>query len=367
VTSSDSSSDFPQRGLAARAGEAFDILFGKEGTIGLAVSGGSDSTALLSLAAGWANVRNRAIVAATVDHGLRPEAKDEAQQVGRLCGELGVPHTVLAWERPPKSGPVAQAKARQARHGLLAGWAREAGAPVVALGHTRDDRFETFLMRARQGSGWHGLAGPLPLALSPVWPEGRGVMLARPLLAFGREELRDHLRAHRIEWIEDPSNTADRFERVRVRAMAAQLDAAAREKALRVMDGLARIRAAVAAEARAAPPSADAGSKEWVLAASTLAGLGAQARLRLVEALVMAAGNAEKPPRREALGRLISRILATGSEGGLTLAGAWIRWGGGQISFSVAPARRDGPAAALPDWERARQLLADPALAALAV
>jgi tRNA(Ile)-lysidine synthase len=367
VTSSDSSSDPTGRGLAARAGEAFDILFGKQGTIGLAVSGGSDSTALLLLTADWAKERNRSVIAATVDHGLRPEAKDEALQAGRLCGKFGVPHTLLTWNRPPRPGPVAQAQARQARHGLLAGWARQTGAPVIALGHTRDDRFETFLMRARQGSGWHGLAGPLPLAPAPVWPEGRGVRLARPLLAFGREELRDHLRGHRVEWIEDPSNTADRFERVRMRTMAAQLDTTAREKALRVMDGLARIRAAVAAEARAALPVVDAKNDEWVLAAGTLAGLGAQARLRLAEALVMAAGGAEKPPRREALGRLVSRIGLAGSGGGLTLAGAWIRWGGGRISFSAAPARRDGPPATAPAWERAAQLLADPALAALAV
>src|SRR5262249_18952323 len=152
-----------------------------------------------------------------------PEAKDEAQQVGQVCAGLGVAHAVLAWKRPPKSGPVAQAEARQARHGLLARWAREAGAAGIALGHTRDDRCETFLVRARAGSGWQGWAGPLPLAPSPVWREGRGMALARPLLAFGREELRDHLRAQRVEWIDDPSNTADRFERVRVRAMAARL------------------------------------------------------------------------------------------------------------------------------------------------
>ncbi len=365
MTFSDSSDGTAARGLAMRAGEAFDILLGDEAAVGLAVSGGSDSTALLLLAAGWARDRGRKVIAATVDHGLRPEAKDEARQVAGTCAGLGVAHATLTWERE-RSGPVAQAEARRARHALLASWARRSGVGVVALGHTRDDRFETFLMRARQGSGWHGLAGTLPLAPSPVWPEGRGVRIARPLLAFGREDLRDHLRASRVEWIEDPSNTADRFERVRMRGLAAGLDESAREKALRVMDGLARIRAAVAAEARAGLPDLSAASDELNISQNLLAGLGPEARLRLVEALVLAAGGADKPPRRDALARLIQRVTTPKSEGSLTLAGAWVRWSDGGVNVSAAPARGGGEATS-PIWDRTGQMLADPGLAALEV
>jgi tRNA(Ile)-lysidine synthase len=253
----------------------------------------------------------------------------------------------------------------------LATWARDRGASIVALGHTRDDRIETFLMRARQGSRWHGLAGPLPLASSPAWPEGDGVKLGRPLLAFGREELRARLTSTSVEWIEDPSNSADRFERVRVRALIADLAPSTGQKALRVMDGLAQMRAAVLCEARTALARLETSPEGAWLAADQLSALGQEARVRLVEALVMAAGSAETQPRREAVDRLVHRLaLSNASSGGVTLSGARIRWEAGpdaRISFAQAPARSGMAEGVGPSWTRAEALLADPALAALAV
>jgi tRNA(Ile)-lysidine synthase len=149
-------------GLTPRAMAAFDLLAGYHQTLGLAVSGGSDSLSLLVLAVEWARDRGRGVVAATVDHGLRPEALAEAEGVAAICAQLGVPHDILTWSHFGRSGGApGQAEARRARHALLAGWALARDVGIIALGHTRDDRIETFLMRARQGSGWHGLAGPL--------------------------------------------------------------------------------------------------------------------------------------------------------------------------------------------------------------
>lgn len=358
----------PTSDLTRRALNAFDILAGDEPAIGIAVSGGSDSTALLVLAADWAEARGKHIAVATVDHGLRPEAKEEAAKVAHLCAWLGVTHCTLAWKRRGGLGLAGQAEARNARHGLLADWAHKAGVHVLALGHTRDDRLETFLMRARQGSGWHGLAGPLPSSPSPAWPEGHSLRLVRPLLAFGREQLREELRARELGWVDDPSNRAVRFERVRVRELVRRMDEAAVAQALRVMDGLAQMRSAVMAEARLALGLTETDRDDARVSREVLRRIGAEARLRLLEALVMAAGGSPTPPRREPLDRLAQKLTeGTGLAAGATLAGAWIRPMDGGMAVSEAPPRRGAAPAPGPAWDRAKALLADPRLAALDV
>lgn len=354
----------PASDLARRARAAFDILAGEEAAIGIAVSGGSDSTALLALVADWAEAKGKHIAAATVDHGLRAEAKEEAASVAHLCAGLGVTHATLTWKRRGGLGLAGQAEARNARHGLLADWAHKAGIRVLALGHTRDDRLETFLMRARQGSGWHGLAGPLPSGPSPAWPEGRDVRLIRPLLAFSREGLRAELKRRQIDWSEDPSNKAERFERVRMRQLARKMDEAAVAQALRVVDGLAQMRAAVMAEARLALRLTETDRDDARVSRGILTQIGAEARLRLLEALVMAAGGAQLPPRREPLARIAA---GTGLAAGVTLAGAWIRLSDGGVTVSQAPPRKGSPPGPGPAWDRATALLADPGVAALGV
>jgi len=353
--------------LRRRALNAFDLLAGYHQTLGLAVSGGSDSSALLMLGAAWARARGRKVVAATVDHGLRPEALAEAEGVAAICETLSVPHTILTWSRFGRSGrSPGQAEARRARHALLAGWAIAQEIGIIALGHTRDDRIETFLMRARQGSGWHGLAGPLPLAPSPVWPEGRRLQLCRPLLAFAREELRAELRAQSLTWVEDPSNEAERYERVRTRQLVARLALDARERIIRIMGAAIETRVAALADARAALDLCQHEGSETILPLSVIASLKGDAKLRLIEALVMAAGGGETLPRREALERLAGRLAETGGmSGGMTLAGAWVRRKGLSIGFSPAPARRGADEPAPPAWDRAHAMLADPVAAAL--
>jgi tRNA(Ile)-lysidine synthase len=358
----------PTSDLTRRALKAFDILAGEEPAIGIAVSGGSDSTALLVLAADWAEARGKHIAAATVDHGLRPEAKEEAAKVAHLCAWLGVTHCTLAWKRRGGLGLAGQAEARNARHGLLADWAHKAGIRVLALGHTRDDRLETFLMRARQGSGWHGLAGPLPSGPSPAWPEGRELRLIRPLLAFKRDALRAELKLRELDWVEDPSNRAERFERVRVRQLVRKMDDVAIAQALRVMDGLAQMRAAVMAEARLALGLTETDRDDARISREVLRRIGPEARLRLLEALVMAAGGSAMPPRREPLDPLSQKLAeGTGLAAGITLAGAWIRPMDGGMTVSEAPPRRGADVTPGHAWDRAKALLADPRLAALGV
>lgn len=107
--------------------------------------------------------------------------------------------------------------ARRARMGLIRDWAASHGIGTVALGHTRDDQAETVLMGLGRGAGLSGLSG-----MRPEWEEG-GVWFYRPLLAAGRDELRDWLRSRGIGWIEDPTNENARFTRVKARKVLAEL------------------------------------------------------------------------------------------------------------------------------------------------
>jgi tRNA(Ile)-lysidine synthase len=174
--------------------------------LGLAVSGGGDSMAMLHLAH-RAGLRPHV---ATVDHGLRAASADEARMVARVCAALALPHVTLTWQGWDRRGNLQDAASR-ARRGLLADWARATGLSAVAFAHTRDDLAETFLMRLARGAGVDGLA-----AMRPHWQE-HGIQFLRPLLGAARDDLRGFLRSIDADWVDDPSNEMDRFDRVRVR------------------------------------------------------------------------------------------------------------------------------------------------------
>lgn len=179
-------------------------------TIGVAVSGGGDSTTLLLAADIWAREAGVGLRAATVDHGLRAEAAAEARHVAALCARHDIPHDTLALAEL-KDGADLQARARAARYGALAAWGRETGVPAVLLGHTADDVAETLLMRLARGAGVDGLAA------MAEWRRVGGVDFGRPFLRLTRAALRDILARRGVVPIEDPTNDARRFERVRVR------------------------------------------------------------------------------------------------------------------------------------------------------
>lgn len=178
--------------------------------LAVAVSGGSDSLALMLLAHDWATVRGGRITALTVDHGLRPEAGAEAAQVAAWCAARGIDHVILT-RRGPAPAKGIQAFARAARYALLENWCRDHFVLHLLLAHQSDDQAETVKMRDTRGSGMDGLAG-----MASVVEHG-AVRLLRPLLGVPRAALRAYLRARGQEWIEDPSNRNPAFTRVRVR------------------------------------------------------------------------------------------------------------------------------------------------------
>lgn len=189
-------------------------------TILLAVSGGSDSLALLRLMSAFAPDVGLTLYVATVDHALRPEAAEEAKRVAAICSDLDLPHTVLRLEWP-EGASVSQADARSARYRVLCEHARKMGAGCIATGHTLDDQLETVFMRLRAGTYGVGLAGMAEVSSVPSWPYGRGLKLIRPFLASERAELRAYLALLNQAWVDDPSNDLDKFERVRTRRLLA--------------------------------------------------------------------------------------------------------------------------------------------------
>ena len=181
------------------------------GRLGLAVSGGPDSLALLLLTAA---ARPGAVEAATVDHGLRSESASEAALVADVCARLGVPHVILPVN--VASGASLQAQARGARYAALADWAAARGLAALATAHHLDDQAETVLMRLARGSGLGGLAGVRPKR--PLGP----VVLIRPLLRWRKSELVRIVEEAGLNAVDDPANRDERHDRTRARQLLAE-------------------------------------------------------------------------------------------------------------------------------------------------
>lgn len=292
-------------GLTARVFAGLDRRLTRDDDrpVALALSGGGDSVALLRLAAAWAIDRRRPLLALTVDHGLNPLSKDWTLFARAAARAVGADWRALAWDgEKPTTGLTAAARA--ARHRLIAEAAREAGARVVLFAHTADDVAEADLMRA-EGSTLGRVREWSP---SPVWPEGRGLLLLRPLLGERRETLRAWLAGQRAEWIEDPANADPRFGRSRARQAltgttpdvgAGELEGASPHTGISATtEGTARVARDVGARALAA-------------------------------ALVCVGGGAT-PPRGDRLARLVQR-LRMGEDFAATLCGARIEASGDAV------------------------------------
>ena len=187
---------------AIRFTRAVEKLGAGSSRILLAVSGGPDSLAMLVLA--HAVLPNR-IAVATVNHGLRPEGRAEAEYVAGLCAGRSLPHSILSPDRPI-TGNI-QSSARTARYELLQRAADQSGCAFIATAHHADDQLETLLMRLARGSGIDGLSGIRP----------RNGNIIRPLLEFSKLELEKICRLEGIDAVCDPSNDDVEFDRVAVR------------------------------------------------------------------------------------------------------------------------------------------------------
>lgn len=321
------------------------------GCIVLAVSGGADSTALMVLAQGWRSAREKRgeptpeLIAATVDHGLRPQSRAEAEWVAGAATRCGVPHEILAWTGPkPKSG-LEQA-ARSARRRLLIAFARRHGANHVVTAHTLDDQAETVLMRLAAGSGPSGLAGMRP---AQDW---QGVTFLRPFLSVCKGRLVATLRNVGIDWLEDPMNADLSFARPRLRAARAVLtrEGLTPERLGRLAERMARYEEVVAGAAAVMRPNLrhcecpDGWDADALLAAPT------ELALRLLADEIARVSGPEAQTRPIRLGRLealwqdVRAAIASRRTARRTLAGALITVARGRcVRVTAAPPRRTRP------------------------
>jgi tRNA(Ile)-lysidine synthase len=201
--------------LGRRGRDALFHDFTGHNSILLAISGGPDSTALLVLAARWRDAQKKKpkLIAATVNHGLRKDAKAEAAGVAKLARKLKVPHRILGWRgKKPKTG--LQEAARIARYELLLSLARETKCTAIVTAHTRDDQAETVLHRIGRGSGITGLAGIRPQRTRD------GMQILRPLLGVSKVQLMAFLHKEKIAYAIDPTNADPRYLRSRLRSLA---------------------------------------------------------------------------------------------------------------------------------------------------
>lgn len=318
----------PDASLIARFRRDLDALSPPGERIGVAVSGGADSLALLLLAAA---ARPGRIEAATVDHGLRAESRAEAEAVGRVCDRLGVHHAILAVEWGEKPTVAIQERSRDARYGLLADWLGERGLAALATGHHADDQAETLAMRLNRGSGVRGLAAMRPRAIVP----GGALPLLRPLLGWRRRELEKVCASAGLIPAADASNADERFERARIRRALAGtewLDAAA----------LARSAAHLAAADEALDWAAQA---EWQRAATEheheIAYRAAGAPHEIVRRNVARAVTALASEGRDQPfgGGELDRLIAALEAGGKATLRGVLCAGGSEWRFTRAPRR----------------------------
>jgi tRNA(Ile)-lysidine synthase len=175
----------------------------------VAVSGGSDSVALVQLLDQLAAAAQSSLVLAHFDHGWRDDSDQDAEFVSQLADQLGWPCVV---GHAAADGPQTEQAARDQRYQFLHEVARRHGARCVVTGHTQDDQAETILDRILRGSGMRGLSG-----IPRLRPLDEDIVLVRPLLACRREELQQYLQQRQQAWREDSSNQDPNFTRNRIR------------------------------------------------------------------------------------------------------------------------------------------------------
>lgn len=327
-------------------GGLFDFLADRR-AVGLAVSGGPDSLALMLLAQRWRSglAAGPAFVVFTVDHGLRPEAAAEARAVAKIAKRLGLQHRTLNWDGAKPTAGVEEA-AREARYRLLLQAAREAGIGDILTAHHRDDQVETLLMRLGRGSGLTGLA-----AMRRERPLGDGVTLHRPLLDMPKARLVATVEAAGLAAAEDASNSDMRFARARLRAAmpalaAAGIDGAgvaqAARRLARADDALAHYADALIASAARFDALGVASLDRPAFAAAPV-----EVRLRALGRILAGVSGSDWPPPRSERLEALDRAIVEAAGFKRTLGGAVVAAAGAVATVMRESGRSSPPSIAV--------------------
>lgn len=309
-----------------------------EPVIGLAVSGGPDSLALMLLAHRWASTLQNPpqLVVYSLDHGLRPEARDEVAMVLAAATDLGLVARGLIWTGDKPETGIAEA-ARQARYRLISQAMRADGATLLLTAHHRADQAETVLMRLAHGSGIEGLRAMTPLSTV------EGLRIFRPLLDVEPASLSKLVADAGLVAAEDPSNHDSAYERVRWRRLLPALAEEGLDSA-----ALSRFAARMAEADQALAQMADAAFQELVrldgfgaasLPGAALKALSPAIGRRVLGRILNIVGGRQKPRALGQVERLYDQITQDGLHRAVTLLGAVIRLKGETLTVSREPGR----------------------------
>lgn len=182
-------------------------------TVGVAVSGGRDSVALLhclkslEISENLKNNGNLHIVAINIEHGIRGENSiNDSRFVASLCAELDVPLFSFSVDAPAyakQNGYTLEQAGRFLRYGIFDKILSDGKCDLIALAHHRDDQIETVFMRILRGTGIRGLCGMRKV-------NGKYI---RPLLDYDREDIDNYIKAHALKYVEDESNADTAYTR----------------------------------------------------------------------------------------------------------------------------------------------------------
>lgn len=321
----------PASDLAQRFRDDLERLTGAApAKLGVALSAGPDSLALLLLANAAYPGR---VEAATVDHRLRPESRLETELAGRVCNELGVPHSTLPVE-VRSGGDGIQGEARRARYRALADWAAERGVAFLCTAHHADDQAETILMRLQRGSGVAGLSG-----IRPFRKEGASLTLVRPLLGWEKGELARIVHACGIAPADDPSNRDLRYDRAAIRKFLGDNPRFEPRRLARSAAALAEAEAALEwSTEEIAGKRCLVKDGEWRIDVS---GLPRELKRRLLSRAIAGLRMGQEPEEGQGGARDVEGLLRALEAGGAaTLAGVMARADGPDWLIRNAPPRR---------------------------
>lgn len=290
--------------------------------VAVGVSGGADSMALLHALSDYAVSRGKSfkVLALTVDHGLRRASAAEARKVSAWVKDWPqVTHKTLVWKgQKPKTGIMEAARA--ARYTLMAEACKKAKIKVLAVAHHADDQAETFFMRLTHGSGLDGLSGMRTLSKSVGMPD-----IYRPLLGHTHQSLVDYCHAHKVKWLEDPTNQNEAYARARLRKALAKegLDA---KRLATTMHRLAKASAALESIAEGAAKTAlKKSSSAWrVYDLASLKPYPPEIFLRVLRHALETVGKSGYGPRLEKLEEIATTLQNASTCTRATLGGCFL-------------------------------------------
>lgn len=181
-----------------------DLLPDNTARIVVAYSGGLDSHVLLHFCATQTHFKKK-LIAVHIHHGLQIQANDWADHCRGIAEQLGIPYRQLSVNAQPGKRQSPEEAARTARYKALRKLLSTND--VLLLAQHREDQLETVLLQLFRGAGVSGLAAmPTSMAF------GKGRMI-RPLLTIGKHSIIQYAQQYGLNWVEDPSNHIDTFDR----------------------------------------------------------------------------------------------------------------------------------------------------------